>query len=401
MGTLLCCLLVLSLVIYLFFVPSGDSGSGSWTNSSNSITSTSLNIRTPGPTNLPTLAPSFTVMPTPAPTTPVPTFAPYALVMASSTVVLSGLGSNFTFTSGHQTAFKSALMSSSSSVSSSDDILTISASASRRRQLLASGTLDIDFTVQLEIRDDNLTNSSIKSVVQIFEDDLVTATSTTKNSTFLKSFAASATNHGVTLPSSVGVEVNATHNLLDTIAEGGLQVVRVEYTRPPTRIPTPAPSTIPIPSPTPSPTLSPPPTYSLPPTYCYLSTLKVEASGFDSTKGVAKIWVINDRDSWNNKKDSWKKDNNCVYVNSQDITDVNDVSWEVTGVDPGTYGVMVLHDEDENGNMDANWVGIPEEGVGASNGASGGPSGGPSWSDAKFSIGSCSYVTATISMWYS
>lgn len=36
------------------------------------------------------------------------------------------------------------------------------------------------------------------------------------------------------------------------------------------------------------------------------------------------------------------------------------------GVKPGLYAVAVLHDENKNGKMDTNWVGIPREGGGAS-----------------------------------
>lgn len=33
----------------------------------------------------------------------------------------------------------------------------------------------------------------------------------------------------------------------------------------------------------------------------------------------------------------------------------------------GTYAVSVFHDENSNGKLDTNWLGIPREGVGASN----------------------------------
>lgn len=44
---------------------------------------------------------------------------------------------------------------------------------------------------------------------------------------------------------------------------------------------------------------------------------------------------------------------------------------EFTGITAGTYAVSVLHDENSNGKMDANILGIPREGVGASNNAQG------------------------------
>ncbi len=44
---------------------------------------------------------------------------------------------------------------------------------------------------------------------------------------------------------------------------------------------------------------------------------------------------------------------------------------EFQGIAPGRYAVSVFHDENSNGKMDANFIGIPKEGVGASNDAKG------------------------------
>lgn len=44
---------------------------------------------------------------------------------------------------------------------------------------------------------------------------------------------------------------------------------------------------------------------------------------------------------------------------------------EFTGVAPGTYAVSVVHDENSNGKLDTNFIGMPREGVGASNDAKG------------------------------
>jgi uncharacterized protein (DUF2141 family) len=50
---------------------------------------------------------------------------------------------------------------------------------------------------------------------------------------------------------------------------------------------------------------------------------------------------------------------------------------------PGEYALTVFHDENNNGKMDSNFLGIPKEGTGFSNDASAlfGP---PSWAKAKF-----------------
>lgn len=58
-------------------------------------------------------------------------------------------------------------------------------------------------------------------------------------------------------------------------------------------------------------------------------------------------------------------------------------SCEFSGIAPGTYAISVFHDENSNGKMDTNFMGIPREGVGASNNAQGhfGP---PKFADAAF-----------------
>jgi uncharacterized protein (DUF2141 family) len=52
-------------------------------------------------------------------------------------------------------------------------------------------------------------------------------------------------------------------------------------------------------------------------------------------------------------------------------------------IKPGTYAVGFLHDENNNGKMDTNFLGIPTEGYGASNNARG-TMGPPKFDDAKF-----------------
>ena len=44
---------------------------------------------------------------------------------------------------------------------------------------------------------------------------------------------------------------------------------------------------------------------------------------------------------------------------------------EFAGIAPNTYAIAAFHDENSNGKLDTNFMGIPREGVGASNGAKG------------------------------
>ncbi|MFC4635719.1 DUF2141 domain-containing protein [Dokdonia ponticola] len=61
------------------------------------------------------------------------------------------------------------------------------------------------------------------------------------------------------------------------------------------------------------------------------------------------------------------------------------VTLTFKNVQPGTYGIITLHDFNENGRMDFEPSGMPKEPYGLSGvGAGFGP---PSWGDAKFTVG--------------
>jgi uncharacterized protein (DUF2141 family) len=69
---------------------------------------------------------------------------------------------------------------------------------------------------------------------------------------------------------------------------------------------------------------------------------------------------------------------------------------EFAGVAPGNYAVSVFHDENRNGKLDRNFIGMPKEGVGASNDAARrlGP---PKFDDARFNYqGGSSVMTIHI-----
>lgn len=60
-------------------------------------------------------------------------------------------------------------------------------------------------------------------------------------------------------------------------------------------------------------------------------------------------------------------------------------SVKFENLEPGEYGVVVIHDKNRNGTIDFNAQGIPLEDYGSSNNSmSFGP---PQWKDAKFTLG--------------
>ena len=107
--------------------------------------------------------------------------------------------------------------------------------------------------------------------------------------------------------------------------------------------------------------------------------LSVSAVDFRNTRGQALVAVFD-------SKDSWLKLDKAVRLEKVKL-DKTTLDVTFRELPPGTYGVAVIHDENENGKLDMRWLPYPKpiEGAGASNDApaSVGP---PSWSDARFKL---------------
>src|SRR5689334_10287819 len=61
-----------------------------------------------------------------------------------------------------------------------------------------------------------------------------------------------------------------------------------------------------------------------------------------------------------------KKDDKAIARTKSEIAG-GEASCDFANVPPGRYAVSVFHDENSNGKLDTNFVGMPREGVGASN----------------------------------
>ena len=73
------------------------------------------------------------------------------------------------------------------------------------------------------------------------------------------------------------------------------------------------------------------------------------------------------------------------YASSIMAIEIRDerVSCHFVDIPRGRYALVVIHDENRNGKLDTNWLGIPKEGYGFSNDAKGTLSS-PPFSDASF-----------------
>ncbi|APY09698.1 hypothetical protein BWZ20_13300 [Winogradskyella sp. J14-2] len=103
--------------------------------------------------------------------------------------------------------------------------------------------------------------------------------------------------------------------------------------------------------------------------------LTIQVADVDSDDGQIFVSVYNKEANFLNK--SYKGITSKIVNNSCVVTFKN--------LPKGTYAVSIFHDENDNGQLDCNFLGIPKEDYGCSNDAKGimGP---PKWDDAKFTL---------------
>lgn len=107
------------------------------------------------------------------------------------------------------------------------------------------------------------------------------------------------------------------------------------------------------------------------------NTITVHVSTFRSVKGSVRCRLYSRPDGFPGKPPYEAEQSVAVTAKTMTCT--------FASVAPGTYAVALFHDENDDGKLDTNFVGIPREGVGVSNNKlrSFGP---PTWDDAKFPL---------------
>jgi uncharacterized protein (DUF2141 family) len=94
------------------------------------------------------------------------------------------------------------------------------------------------------------------------------------------------------------------------------------------------------------------------------NVIRVEISGLRSDKGKVMCALFSSAGDFPKRADK------AVMRSAATIASGHAVC-EFSGIATGTYAVSVIHDENSNGRLDTNFIGIPREGVGASNNAKG------------------------------
>lgn len=121
------------------------------------------------------------------------------------------------------------------------------------------------------------------------------------------------------------------------------------------------------------------------------STITVNIINLKSNRGSCFICLYD-------KAKGFPRIANAAFSQSKLITN-GSAQFKIEGVKVGSYAIASYHDENGNGKLDQNFLGIPKEGVGVSNNklSSFGP---PKFQDAKFEVNSGKNLELTIKIKY-
>ena len=108
--------------------------------------------------------------------------------------------------------------------------------------------------------------------------------------------------------------------------------------------------------------------------------LVIDISGFPSSDGFAMVAV-------NNSEESYKGGEDTAVAKTKTLLVDRKVQVIFTNLPYGWYGVSIYHDENNNGEMDKNAMGIPKEAYAFSNNAKG-FFGKPAYKKIKFELNS-------------
>lgn len=120
-----------------------------------------------------------------------------------------------------------------------------------------------------------------------------------------------------------------------------------------------------------------------------VSYIVINLNGMKNTNGKINVALYNSEQTFN--------DPNQVFKSLFIPTTGGNMIIQLDSLPAGQYAFGIFHDENDNATIDANFVGIPQEGFAFSNNALGsfGP---PTWAQAQFDLPLKSTVTQSISL---
>lgn len=92
----------------------------------------------------------------------------------------------------------------------------------------------------------------------------------------------------------------------------------------------------------------------------HAADLHVDVDGITHAGGIVSAMLVNSQAAWDGKAQP-------IDARRAEVTTTAPVQLVFKGLAPGTYAMRLMHDENGNGKLDANLVGMPTEGYGFSN----------------------------------
>ena len=108
----------------------------------------------------------------------------------------------------------------------------------------------------------------------------------------------------------------------------------------------------------------------------FAAELTVNLHGIRTQGGLVKVAVVDSREAWDGKAAPVQGDGAPPHG--------EDASFTFKDLKPGNYAVLITHDENGNGKLDTNVMGMPLEGYGFSNNPQ--VMRKPTWDEARFTV---------------
>lgn len=108
----------------------------------------------------------------------------------------------------------------------------------------------------------------------------------------------------------------------------------------------------------------------------FAGDLTVKLHGIRAQTGLIKVAVVDSQQAWDGKAAPVQADGAPARA--------EEASFTFKDLKPGSYAVMITHDENGNGKLDTNIMGIPLEGYGFSNNPQ--VMRKPTWDEARFTV---------------
>ena len=109
----------------------------------------------------------------------------------------------------------------------------------------------------------------------------------------------------------------------------------------------------------------------------FAGDLTVNLQGIRTAAGLVKVAVVDSQAAW---------DGQAAPVQAEGAPAQGETAqFSFKGLKPGSYAVMISHDENGNGKLDTNAMGMPLEGYGFSNNPQ--VMRKPTWDESRFEVG--------------